>query len=45
MCTTPEDSTLEKDDGFWSINPNENPFADYFKVYIHYCSSDDFSGN
>jgi len=44
MCTTPEDSTLEKDDGFWSNNPNENPFADYFKVYIHYCSSDDFSG-
>jgi len=44
MCTSPEDSVLEKDDGFWSNNPNENPFADYFKVYIHYCSSDDFSG-
>jgi len=44
MCTSPEKSVLEKDDGFWSNNPNENPFADYFKVYIHYCSSDDFSG-
>jgi len=44
MCTSPEDSTIEKDEGFWSNNPNENPFADYFKVYVHYCSSDDFSG-
>ena len=44
MCTSPEDSVLEKDEGFWSNNPSENPFADYFKVYVHYCSSDDFSG-
>jgi len=44
MCTSPEDSVLEKSEGLWSNNPEENPFADYFKVYVHYCSSDDFSG-
>jgi len=44
MCTSPEDSVLEKNEGLWSNNPEENPFADYFKVYVHYCSSDDFSG-
>jgi len=44
MCTSPDEKILEKTDGLWSNNPNENPFADYFKVYVHYCSSDDYSG-
>ena len=35
---------MELSDGIWSSNRDDNPFSDYFKVYIHYCSNDDFSG-
>ena len=35
---------IEKIGGIWSKNPEVSPFANYFKVFIHYCSSDDFTG-
>ena len=35
---------LELTEGIWSSDAETNPFADYFKVYIHSCSNDDFSG-
>ena len=43
-CSGPNESVLEQNGGIWSDNRTENPFADYFKIFIHYCSSDDFAG-
>jgi len=43
-CSGAEEPVLELDDGVWSSNSDDNPFSDYFKVYIHSCSNDDFSG-
>merc|ERR1711892_501105 len=43
-CSGPNESVLEQNRGIWSDSRTENPFADYFKIYIHYCSSDDFAG-
>ena len=34
---------LELSEGIWS-EAEDNPFSDHFKVYIHSCSNDDFSG-
>jgi len=44
QCTAPKSQLLLKDDaGIWGPG-KDNPFADYFKVSVHYCSSDSFSG-
>ena len=43
-CSTGKDPVLEQNDGIWSANITENPFAEYFKIVIHYCSSDNFAG-
>lgn len=43
-CSASKDTVLELRDGIWSSNSDDNPFADYFKVYIHSCTNDDFSG-
>jgi len=44
FCTTSRKTVLEFNEGIWSSNSDDNPFADYFKVFIHSCSNDDFSG-
>ena len=47
MMTLPcvlEESVLEQQGGIWSSNNVENPFAEHFKILIHYCSSDNFAG-
>ena len=43
-CTTAENNFMDLSDGIWSSNQDDNPFSDYFKVYIHYCTNDDYSG-
>ena len=43
-CTTAENNFMDLSDGIWSSSQDDNPFADYFKVYIHYCTNDDYSG-
>ena len=43
-CTAAAETVLELTEGIWSSDAETNPFADYFKVYIHSCSNDDFSG-
>ena len=43
-CSGPKESVLEQQGGIWSSNNTENPFADHFKIFIHYCSSDSFAG-
>jgi len=43
-CASPTEKVLEKTDAIWSDNPLVNPFADHFKVYLHYCSSDNYAG-
>ena len=44
-CTGPSVQVLELGDGIWSDTAHEdNPFSDHFKVFIHSCSNDDFSG-
>lgn len=35
---------MDLSDGIWSSSQDDNPFSDYFKVYIHYCTNDDYSG-
>jgi len=43
-CTTGVGTRQQK--GILSDNPHENPpFHDYYKVWVHYCSSDLFIGN
>ena len=42
-CTGPSHTVLELSEGIWS-EAEDNPFSDHFKVYIHSCSNDDFSG-
>jgi hypothetical protein len=44
LCTAPGQDVLEREGGIWADDPATNPYHDYFKVYIHYCSSDAFSG-
>ena len=44
LCSGPKESVLEQEGGIWSSNNTENPFADHFKIFIHYCSSDSFAG-
>ena len=43
-CTAAEKNVLDLSDGIWSSSQDDNPFSDYFKVYIHYCTNDDYSG-
>merc|ERR1712226_788395 len=43
-CTNSKDTFMSLSDGIWSSNHDDNPFSDHFKVYIHYCTNDDFSG-
>lgn len=43
-CTTAENNVMDLSDGIWSSSQDDNPFSDYFKVYIHYCTNDDYSG-
>merc|ERR1719264_2068683 len=43
-CTAPEKAEKRMSDGIWSKDRRNNPFADYFKVYLPSCSSDEFSG-
>jgi len=46
LCTTDLRDTMELRGGWWSPNPDLNPaFHDYFKVFVHYCSSDIWNGN
>lgn len=42
-CTGPTETVLELSEGIWS-EAGDNPYTDHFKVYIHSCSNDDFSG-
>ena len=44
LCSGPKESVLEQKGGIWSSNNTENPFAEHFKILIHYCSSDNFAG-
>eukprot|EP00090_Calanus_glacialis_P018040 TRINITY_DN2796_c0_g1_i5.p1 TRINITY_DN2796_c0_g1~~TRINITY_DN2796_c0_g1_i5.p1 ORF type:complete len:659 (-),score=174.49 TRINITY_DN2796_c0_g1_i5:130-2106(-) len=44
LCSGPKESVLEQQGGIWSSNNTENPFAEHFKIFIHYCSSDNFAG-
>jgi len=43
-CSPPEEAVKQMEDGIWSQNIRNNPFAVYFKVYLPSCSSDEFSG-
>jgi hypothetical protein len=43
-CTGSRQEVIEREGGIWGSNPDKNPFHDYFKVYVHSCSSDSFSG-
>jgi len=43
-CASPVQATKLQRDGVWSRERQNNPFADYFKIYLPSCSLDDFSG-
>ena len=44
-CTSYTEDIILKRDGWWSSDPELNPaFHDYFKVFVHHCSSDTFVG-
>lgn len=43
-CSAPLEVTKVQRDGVWSREKQNNPFADYFKIYVPSCSLDDFSG-
>jgi len=43
-CEAPIDVTRVQNDGVWSREQQNNPFAEYFKIYLPSCSLDDFSG-
>lgn len=43
-CQAPTEASKTKRDGVWSREQQNNPFADYLKVYLPSCSLDDFSG-
>jgi len=43
-CTSPQQQFLEKNEGIWSSDFEVNPFVDHFKVYLHYCTSDNYAG-
>jgi len=43
-CEAPIDVTRIQNDGVWSREQQNNPFAEYFKIYLPSCSLDDFSG-
>ena len=45
QCTSPRPEVLERRGGVWGEEEATNPFHDYFKVYLHSCSSDAFSGD
>jgi len=45
LCTSDTAPSKDKDKTMWSTDPEENPpFHDFGKVYVHYCSSDVWSG-
>jgi len=43
-CAAPIDVTRLQTDGVWSREKQNNPFADYYKIYLPSCTLDDFSG-
>jgi len=43
-CVAPIDVTRLQTDGVWSREKQNNPFADYYKIYLPSCTLDDFSG-
>ena len=43
-CTAAENNFMVLSDGTDPSSQDDNPFSDYFKVYIHYCTNDDYSG-
>jgi len=43
-CEAPIDVTRVQNDGVWSREQQNNPFAEYFKIYLPSCTLDDFSG-
>jgi hypothetical protein len=43
-CEAPIDVTRIQSDGVWSREQQNNPFAEYFKIYLPSCTLDDFSG-
>eukprot|EP00094_Tigriopus_californicus_P009354 TCALIF_09019-PB protein Name:"Protein of unknown function" AED:0.11 eAED:0.12 QI:206/0.75/0.66/1/1/1/9/985/816 len=43
-CTSNERPSIQMDDGIWSQDKRNNPFADHFKVLLPSCSSDEFGG-
>jgi len=43
-CEAPIDVTRLQRDGVWSREKQNNPFAEYFKIYLPSCTLDDFSG-
>jgi len=43
-CEAPKDVTRIQSDGIWSKEQQNNPFADYFKIFLPSCTLDDFSG-
>lgn len=43
-CTSSQSSSIRMEDGIWSQDKRNNPFADHFKVLLPSCSSDEFGG-
>jgi len=43
-CAAPIDVTRLQTDGVWSREKQNNPFADYYKIFLPSCTLDDFSG-
>ncbi|MCS6800092.1 MAG: pectin acetylesterase-family hydrolase [Myxococcota bacterium] len=44
-CDLHLDPDVELHGGWWSDDPARNPFVDATRVYVHYCSSDLWSGD
>jgi len=46
LCSRPTSDVMEMpNSGIWHSDININPLADFFKVSLHYCSSDSFAGS
>eukprot|EP00095_Tigriopus_kingsejongensis_P001054 maker-scaffold631_size122145-snap-gene-0.37 protein:Tk01054 transcript:maker-scaffold631_size122145-snap-gene-0.37-mRNA-1 annotation:"hypothetical protein CAPTEDRAFT_219523" len=43
-CSSNERASIRMDDGIWSQETRNNPFATHFKVLLPSCSSDEFGG-
>lgn len=46
LCSGPTSDVMKMDNsGIWHSDSTINPLADFFKVSLHYCSSDSFAGS